>query len=148
MGLHPNFNDRSSPQGFQFEFQCDRCASRFLSKLQISKVGVARGLFGSAAKWLGGNVQQAAGIGDQIGEALGKGARETALRTAVAEMDTQLKHCPRCGKWVCVEGCWNARRGMCESCAPDTAEEAAAAQALAEQKQVTEVAAKVQRITE
>src|SRR5262249_2979446 len=35
----------------------------------------------------------------------------------------------RCGHWVCPEVCWNEQRQLCEGCAPNLAEEAAAQQA-------------------
>jgi hypothetical protein len=59
---------------------------------------------------------------------------------AVAEGKAYFKKCTRCGKWVCPETCWNPERGMCENCAPDLQEEAAAAQAEAAKEQIWEKA--------
>ena len=65
-------------------------------------------------------------------------AHDAALREAVEEVKAHFKQCSRCGQWVCPEHCWNASRGMCENCAPDLAEEMAAAQQEATIQQVRE----------
>jgi hypothetical protein len=72
-------------------------------------------------------------------QARGKG-RDQALAKAVEEARPHFRHCSRCGKWVCPEHCWNHRKGLCESCAPDLDEELAAAQAAVAAEQVWEKA--------
>jgi predicted amidophosphoribosyltransferase len=67
-------------------------------------------------------------------------ARDDAFGRAVGEAKSYFKQCSRCGKWVCPEHCWNAKRGLCETCAPDLEEETAAAQAEAAREQVWEKA--------
>src|SRR5207248_1974632 len=63
-------------------------------------------------------------------------AHDEAFQKAVEEARPRFKQCSRCGKWVCPEHCWNAKRGLCEACAPNLEEEAAAAQATAAAEQV------------
>jgi hypothetical protein len=44
------------------------------------------------------------------------------------ELLPDFQQCPRCSSWVCRKGCWNERRGLCKTCAPDLGVEMAAAQ--------------------
>jgi Double zinc ribbon len=63
---------------------------------------------------------------------------DSALKAAVEEISPQFKQCTRCGNWVCEPVCWNAKAGLCETCAPDMEEEIASAQAHAARAQAME----------
>jgi len=52
-----------------------------------------------------------------------------AFQQAIEEIRPKFHQCTRCGHWVCPEVCWNEQRQLCENCAPNLAEEAAAQQA-------------------
>lgn len=123
-----NHTDRSNDTGFQFEFHCDKCGNGHLSEFRASKLGVAAGLLRAAGSIFGGVLSQAANAGAYAKDALRGPAWDQAFREAVDECKPYFKQCTRCGHWVCPEVCWNAKRSLCESCAPDLQEEAASIQ--------------------
>lgn len=140
-----NYTDHSNSTGFQFEFHCDKCGNGHMSSCQVSKVSVAGGLLRAAAS-LFGTGWGAAHAAHHLKDALRGKAWDEAFKTAVAECKGWFKQCTRCGKWVCPETCWNEARTLCESCAPDLAKEAAAAQAQAAAEQGHEKARKTDQV--
>lgn len=137
-----NVTDHSTQQGYQFEFHCDKCGNGYMSAFQPSKIGMAEGFLRAASGFFGGGtLGNMANAGDYLRDATRGQARDAALAKAVEEAKPHFKQCSRCGKWVCPENCWNAKRGMCEYCAPDLEEEAAAAQAQVAKNQVWDRAA-------
>ncbi len=135
-----NHTDRSNDQGFQFEFYCDKCGNGYVSRFLPNKLGIAAGLLRTAGSIFGGVLGQAGNAGDQVKDVFRGKAWDDAFATAVNEGRQKLKQCTRCGKWVCPEVCWNEKRTLCEDCAPDLQQEAAAAQAQAAAEQVREKA--------
>jgi DNA-directed RNA polymerase subunit M/transcription elongation factor TFIIS len=135
-----NHSDHSNSSGFQFEFHCDRCGNGHMSRFQSSSLGVATGLLHAAGSIFGGLLGRAADGADHLNDALRSKGRDDAFAAAVQEAKQAFRHCKRCGKWVCPEACWNESRQLCEECAPDLAEETAAAQAQAAREQVHEKA--------
>lgn len=134
-----NVTDHSNQQGYQFEFHCDKCGNGYMSSFQPSKVGMAGGFLRAASGFFGGGaLGEMASAGDYLRDATRGQARDAAFAHAVTEAKPFFKQCSRCGKWVCPENCWNAKRGMCENCAPDLEEEAAAAQATVAKEQIWE----------
>src|SRR5690348_5742254 len=108
-----NVTDHSSDQGFQFEFHCDKCNSGLMSSFVASKAGMATGFLRAASSLFGNSaLSRAATAGDYAKDALRGKARDDAFAAAVAEGKKHFKKCPRCGKWVCPETCWNAERGL------------------------------------
>jgi ribosomal protein L40E len=67
-------------------------------------------------------------------------AWDSACKHAIDEIRPKFHQCTHCGHWVCPEVCWNAERGLCEACAPNLQEAAAAAQAQIAVEQVREKA--------
>lgn len=137
-----NYDDLSTDKGYQFKFYCDKCGNGYLSSFQTSVLGAGSALLKGLGNWFSG----AADVGDsahQIQRAVGGPQHDAALKKAVEEAKPHFTQCSRCGKWVCPEQCWNAKRGLCEECAPDLEEEMAAAQASAQKDQVWEKMAKV-----
>lgn len=122
-----NFTDRSNDSGFQFEFFCDKCGNGHMSSFQRNTLGVAAHLV-KAAGWVFGHQNLGWGA-DQVKDAFRGSARDNAFQAAVTEIMPSFHQCTRCGKWVCPAICWNEKRGMCEACAPDLAEEVAHLQA-------------------
>ncbi|HET6439101.1 MAG TPA: zinc ribbon domain-containing protein [Anaeromyxobacter sp.] len=135
-----NYTDRSNDQGFQFEFFCDKCGNGFMSRFIPSTMGVAAGILRAAGSLFGGALGRAGWAGDQVKDVFRGKAWDDAFAQAVEEGKRKFKQCTRCGKWVCPEVCWNEKRTLCEECAPDLQEEAAAAQAQAAVEQVREKA--------
>jgi hypothetical protein len=101
-----------------------------------------------AGSIFGGIFGRAASAGDHVKDAFRGKQRDEAFARAVEEGKQHFKQCSRCGKWVCPEHCWNAKKGLCEACAPDLAEEAAAAQAQAAKEQVWEKARQVDQVAD
>ncbi|MBI3831923.1 MAG: zinc ribbon domain-containing protein [Planctomycetes bacterium] len=131
-----NYTDRSNDTGYQFEFHCDKCGNGHMTRFQTSKMGLAESFLKAAGSFFGGNVSRAAAAGDHLKDAYRGKAWDDAYASSVEEAKQHFKQCSRCGKWVCPEHCWNASRGLCEECAPNLQEEAAAAQAQAAKEQV------------
>jgi hypothetical protein len=130
--------DLSTDHGYQFKFFCDKCGGGWVSGFQTSVTGVAGGLLRAAGSLFGGILGRAAGSEYEIRRAIGGPAHDAAMKKAVEEAKGRFKKCSRCGSWVCPDTCWNVTKGLCEACAPDLHEEAAAAQARAARDQVVE----------
>jgi len=135
-----NYDDLSTDRGYQFKFYCDKCHNGYISEFQTSVVGTAGGLLRAAGNLFGGVLGQVGNSTYEIQRAVGGKAHDDALAKAVEEGKQHFKQCTRCGKWVCPEVCWNAKRGLCEACAPDEREELAAAQAQATSEQILQKA--------
>ena len=131
-----NHADLSTDRGYQFKFFCDRCGNGYMSSFQPSYVGMTGGLLRAAGDLFGGALSRAGDSAHEIQRAVGGQAHDEALRAAVEEVKGSFRQCSRCGKWVCPEQCWNQDRGLCEDCAPDVAEERAAAEAQATRDQI------------
>jgi hypothetical protein len=135
-----NYQDRSSDDGYQFEFYCRRCGNGYSSSFQHSVTG-----FGGRMLRLGGDM-----IGGQLGERASQlgwdaefmrgtvrgSTRDKALAKAVEEMQPYFKQCHNCGQWVCGQICWNTERGLCVSCAPKLDQAMAQMQAQAQVDQL------------
>jgi len=141
-----NYRDHSNEQGAQFEFFCDKCGSGRMSEFVPNKLGMAAGFLRAAGTIFGGRVAQMGQAGSQVKDMLRGKARDEAFAKAVEAAKQFFKQCTRCGKWVCPEVCWNEARNLCEACAPDLAEEAAAAQAQAASEQVAAKARSVDQV--
>jgi hypothetical protein len=137
-----NYQDRSSDDGYQFEFFCRRCGNGYSSTFQHSVTG-----FGGRLLRLGGDV-----VGGAIGERASQigwdaefmrdtvrgSTRDKALAKAVEEMKPYFHQCNRCGQWVCGQVCWNRERGLCVGCAPKLDQEIAGMQAAAQVNQLNQ----------
>src|SRR5262245_35918854 len=131
-----NYDDLSTDRGYQFKFYCDRCHNGYLSSFQTSTIGLAGGLLRSASSLFGGVLGSASDSAYEVQRAVGGKAHDSALKTAVEEIKPQFHQCGRCGKWICPQVCFNAKRGLCIDCAPDVENEMAAAQAQATRDQI------------
>ena len=108
-----NYQDRSSDDGYQFEFFCRRCGNGYSSSFQHSVTG-----FGGRLLRLGGDVvggaigERAAQVGwdaEFMRDTVRGSTRDKALAKAVEEMKPHFHQCNRCGQWVCGQVCWNTR---------------------------------------
>ncbi|MBN1486876.1 MAG: zinc ribbon domain-containing protein [Anaerolineae bacterium] len=124
-----NYSDRSTSQGFQWEFYCERCNNGYRSKFNPSTVGMVTEAMEAASGLLGGLFSRVSDMGNRVQSATWERAHDKAFQEAAAEVSAHFVQCPRCNAWVCRERCWNEDRGLCFDCAPDTTVEAAAAQA-------------------
>jgi hypothetical protein len=141
-----NYRDHSNDTGYQFEFFCDKCGNGHRSSFATSGMGVASKMLKAAGSLFGGRVSRAGWGADHLKDALRGPAWDKAFEGAIAEMRPRFRQCTRCGTWVCPDVCWNEARTLCETCAPDLGEEAAAAQARAASEQVQEKARKVDHV--
>ncbi len=137
-----NYTDHSNDSGFQFEFHCDKCGNGYRSTYQASTMGLAAGLLRAAGSIFGGALSSAGSGASQVKDMLRGPAWDSAFKEATEEIRPKFHQCTRCGKWVCPDVCWNAERQLCEACAPDLQEQAAAAQAHVAVEQVWEKARK------
>ncbi|HYV97274.1 MAG TPA: zinc ribbon domain-containing protein [Gemmatimonadaceae bacterium] len=131
-----NYTDLSSNRGYQFKFFCQKCGNGYLSTFKPNSIGTAAAAANAVSSFLGGIFGRAAAGAQQL-EALVAGSQhDAALKAAVDEIGPSFKQCSRCGNWVCEQVCWNAKAGLCETCAPALEEEKASAQAYAARDQV------------
>src|SRR5439155_24826256 len=131
-----NYDDLSTDRGYQFKFYCDHCRNGYLSEFEASVIGTVGELLRGAGSLLGGVFGQAGNAAYNVQRAVGGKQHDDALRKAIEAAKIHFKQCTRCGRWVCPDVCWNEKKGLCEGCAPNLEEEAAAAQAQAARDQV------------
>jgi len=124
-----NYTDRSTDQGFQFEFTCDRCGTGYRTRFQPWTTGTVANVLDGASSLLGGIFGQAANIGERVKSAGWQKARDDAFSAAILEIRPSFIQCPKCQSWVCRSKCWNNQKGLCKGCAPDVGVEMSAAQA-------------------
>jgi len=137
-----NHADHSTDKGFQFEFFCDRCGNGFRSEFKASATGLAASALRAAGGIFGGLLGHAGHSAYEIQRAVAGPAHDKAFRKAVEEAKPNFRQCPRCSKWVCQATCWNAKRSLCNDCAPDIQTELASAQV---QATVDQIKLKVQQ---
>jgi hypothetical protein len=137
-----NYQDRSTREGYQFEFFCRRCGNGYSSTFKHSVTGFGGRLLRMGGDLVGGNVGETA---RQLGwdaewtrDGLRGSTRDKALARAVDEMKPHFEQCHRCGQWVCGQICWNGERGMCVTCAPKLGQEIAGLQAAAQVQQLNQ----------
>jgi hypothetical protein len=137
-----NYQDRSTNDGYQFEFYCRRCGNGYSSSFQHSVTGFGGRLLRLGGDVVGGTVGERA---SQLGfdaEWMRAGVRgstlDKALAKAVEEMSDHFHQCHRCGQWVCEQVCWNPGRGLCTTCAPRLDQEIAGMQAEAQVSQLNQ----------
>lgn len=133
-----NYTDHSNDSGYQFEFRCDKCGNGYRSTFTANKLGMAAGFLRAAGNIFGGSLSRAGYGADTLKDALRGSAWDDAFKEAIEELRPKFHQCSRCGKWVCPESCWNSERELCEDCAPNLHEAAAAAQAQVAVEQVQE----------
>ncbi len=138
-----NYDDLSTDRGYQFKFYCEKCRNGYMSSYQASTLGIAKAAIDVANSVFGGIFGRAAAGAYEVQRAVGGGAHDSALKEAVEEIRPKFKQCTRCGSWVCEPVCWNQEAGLCETCAPDFAQERAAAQAEAAREQVYQKAREI-----
>jgi membrane protease subunit (stomatin/prohibitin family) len=124
-----NYQDLSTPRGFQFEFSCGRCGKGYRSRFVPSVTGTISNVLGAASSLFGGVFSQAENLGSRVHDAAWEKAHDDEFVKAQAEMRPEFMQCPRCRSWVCKKDCWNEKRGLCKGCAPDLGVEMSAAQA-------------------
>ncbi|MEV5706553.1 hypothetical protein [Actinoallomurus sp. NPDC052274] len=135
-----NYQDRSTNEGYQFEFFCGRCGNGYTSPFQHSVTGFGGRLLQMGGDLLGGEVgNKASNLGfdaQWLRSGVRGSTRDKALAKAVEQMKPNFTQCHRCGQWVCNQICWNAERGLCTTCAPRLDQEIAGMQAAAQVDQL------------
>lgn len=128
-GFTKNYRDHSNDNGYQFEFYCDKCGSGSRSSFKTSTLGLAASVIKAAGALFGGSLYRAGRGAEQLENAFRGPAWDGAFQEAIAECRPRFHQCTLCGGWYCPAVCWNAERGLCESCAPNLGEHAPALQA-------------------
>lgn len=123
-----NYTDHSTNQGFQFEFNCDRCGTGFRTEFDTYTLGNISTALDAAGSMLGGFFGKAASLGDRAKTAAWEKSHDQAFIKAMEELKPEFIQCPRCSSWVCRKSCWNDSKGLCKNCSPDLGVEMAAAQ--------------------
>ncbi|MFZ6029146.1 MAG: zinc ribbon domain-containing protein [Chloroflexota bacterium] len=124
-----NYADQCTDKGFQFEFYCDRCGTGYRTRFSPFALGTLTSALDAGNSLLGGLFSKAADLTERARSATWEKAHDDAFTAAMQELRPEFIQCPRCSSWVCKKSCWNARKGLCKSCAPDVGVEMAAAQA-------------------
>lgn len=124
-----NYSDLSTDTGFQFEFSCNRCGRGVRTPFKPSTTGRVASLLETASSLFGGLFNSAAEVGQRVKSAGWEQAHDEAFAEAISALKSDFIQCPRCQAWVCRQGCWNHKRGLCKECAPDLGVEMSAAQA-------------------
>ena len=146
MEFTDNYQDRSTNEGYQFEFFCEKCGNGHASTFKHSVTGFGGRLLRMGGDLVGGEWgRRASEIGwdaTWMRDGVRGTARDKALANAVEEMRSKFSQCHRCGQWACVEICWNNDRGLCTGCSPKLDQEVAGMQA---QAQVDQLRANIQQ---
>jgi len=125
-----NYNDMSVQHGvnagFQFEFNCQRCADAYRTPFETFRSAQAAGWLGKAAGMFGGVLGNAESAASGLVEAGWAKARDDAFRAAVQKATDHFHRCARCHSHVC-DKCWNKEKGLCYDCAPSVEVEIEAA---------------------
>ncbi len=124
-----NYNDLSTDNGFQFEFVCERCGTGYRTPFKAFAIGAVSQALNLAGDLLGGVLDRAAEVTEEVRSARWERAHDQAFLEAAEQVKGSFVQCPKCTEWVCREQCWNAARGLCKECAPELGVEMAAAQA-------------------
>jgi Double zinc ribbon len=137
-----NYQDRSTNDGYQFEFFCRRCGNGYSSSFQHSVTGFGGRLLRLGGDLVGGTVgekaQQLGWDAEWMRDGVRGSTRDKALAHAVEEMKPFFHQCHRCGQWVCEQVCWNGPKGLCVTCAPKLDQEIAGMQAAAQVSQLNQ----------
>jgi hypothetical protein len=100
--------------GFQFEFYCSNCSRIWKSPFEPYRRGQLAGLVFKVSRFIGdrGSLFRASSAVADMGA---KGARESALHSALEVAEQRYAECPSCNKTVC-DACWNESAKLCEPC--------------------------------
>ncbi|HTX89244.1 MAG TPA: zinc ribbon domain-containing protein [Bacteroidales bacterium] len=128
MKLSNNYSDLSTDTAFQFEFGCNCCGTHYRSTAKGYMTGRATQLLGAANSLFGGFLGNVSSVGQTVKDATWKKSHDNAFEEAIEEITPLFIQCPHCHNWVCREQCWNQKKGLCKSCAPDLGVEMAVAQ--------------------
>jgi membrane protease subunit (stomatin/prohibitin family) len=131
-----NYSDHCTDQGFQFEFNCNRCGNGYRSSFQPWAVGTVSSALNTASSLFGGILGQAANVGESVRSATWQQAKDKAFLDAAQKIKPNFVQCPNCTSWVCHKSCWNESRGLCKNCAPDLAVAISAQQSMKAREQI------------
>jgi ribosomal protein L40E len=121
-------NDISTDSGFQFELTCSHCGHGYRSEFEPMALSGISDVLETASNIFGGFLGTAADVSNRVKDAKWKGAHDDAYNKAVKTLMDGFRQCPKCQQWACIDRCWNDKKGLCKSCAPDLGVEMAKAQ--------------------
>ncbi len=85
-----NYEDKSTDQGFQFEFFCDRCGNGYRTRFRPFAAGMVSGVLDTASSLLGGILSRAADVGNSVSSANRERAHDQAFLEAAQELKTSI----------------------------------------------------------
>lgn len=113
-----NYEDLSDESGFRFRFFCERCDGDYVSDLQPCRRAERNGLLENVGQILA----EATDNGAELSSHEEQMHHDSALRTAMTQVQEHFHQCPECSEWVC-DVCWNRKLLKCEKCAPSGEEQ-------------------------
>lgn len=118
MGLD-NYRDLSTGStsmnaGYQFEFYCTSCSSKWKSPFKPYRIGQLSGLLARFG-FLFGNANTATRASMGVSDYGSRSAWETALAEAKQQADSRYTECSKCKSPVC-DDCLNPSTGLCQRC--------------------------------
>jgi DNA-directed RNA polymerase subunit M/transcription elongation factor TFIIS len=135
-----NVRDLSNQDGYQFEFECERCGNGYRSPFVHDKIAFGSKMLRAAGDLIGGNGYKLSQAAYHLDRATNSKAKDRAFSSAVETVSGEFKQCRGCGDWMCHQVCWNDEIGQCLRCSPVVAEEIARAQAAAQVQQIRDKA--------
>jgi hypothetical protein len=117
-----NVEDLSDDGGYKFRFHCDCCQDGFESQYVSASSNLLKTAISAFGMFnpLGYRAER---VAQGVDRGLRGKERDRAYEEAVNKAMLFFKKCTACGKWVCPEACFNGAAGLCEKCAPNTAEQ-------------------------
>jgi hypothetical protein len=109
-----NYTDLSTNQGFQFEFTCNRCGTKYRTPFKLSLLSIASEVLAAASGLLGSSTY----IGDGARPASWEKSHDAAFEQAIKDIKPNFVQCSGCSSWVCRDGCYSPEEGLCRDCAP------------------------------
>ena len=100
-----NYRDLSTEQGFQFEFNCERCGTGYRTSFQPYVIGKISGALDTASSLFGGIFSQASSLGERARSANWEKDHDQAFIKAAEEVKGDFVQCPRCTSWMLCSTC-------------------------------------------
>jgi hypothetical protein len=108
-----NVRDLSNQDGYQFEFECERCGNGYRSPFVHDKIAFGSKMLRAAGDLIGGNGYKLSQAAYHLDRATNSKAKDRAFSSAVETVSGEFKQCRGCGDWMCHQVCWNDEIGQC-----------------------------------
>lgn len=122
----PEFIVKSEKLKNEYYLICSICRNKLgpISEVDWSKVkkvamGTTKltlGTIGIILPIPGGGTMAVSGIYDVSMDAKAGASPKKKIQEVASEAKTDLAQCPSCGRWVCIDNCWDKTTGVCNNC--------------------------------